>query len=289
MRDTTMNCTRIANLIGPYIDEELSAALRHEVDMHVGQCPRCWEEVTALTELARDLAAPRAESVPEGLWAAIENRLPPSSFATSRPKVLVPFWRIPATLAASILLLVGVVSVVFDQFDKHGGSAQAASIDFGILLDALRFNPSEAFEKFLARYDARPMEPIDIKKYAARLNFDMPQTLPGGFQLQSAYALRFGDGPGAAGTYARQGDFLAVIFHPPVKKEDFGTHRDYSCVIGEHRGHKVEVDGWRLVHLTDATTCHCVLSKLDEQTELPAILTAVAPGSASANEGHHHP
>ena len=80
-----------------------------------------------------------------------------------------------------------------------------------------------------------------------------------------------------------------LLFHRPVQKEDYGTHKDHACVVGKHRGHKVEVGQWRLVHLTDPTTCHCVLSRLDEQTELPAVMAAVAPDSpASHGDDPHH-
>ncbi len=32
-----------------------------------------------------------------------------------------------------------------------------------------------------------------------------------------------------------------------------------------------------LVHLTDRATGHCVLSRLDETTEIPAIMIAISP------------
>ena len=101
--------------------------------------------------------------------------------------------------------------------------------------------------------------------------------LPVGFRLQQVYVLQFGEHPGLAASYDRDGEFLGVIFHRPVRDEQFGTHKDYDCVVGKHRGHEVKVGPWRLVHLTDPTTCHCVLSKLDESTGLSEVLAAVAP------------
>ena len=105
--------------------------------------------------------------------------------------------------------------------------------------------------------------------------------------MEAVYTLRIEGNPGIAATYARNGEFLGTIFHAPVLPEHYGTHRDYDCVIGKHRGHKVEVGQWKLLHFTDPTTCHCILSKVNEQTELPAIVTAVAPGLQPGNEGHH--
>jgi hypothetical protein len=81
-----------------------------------------------------------------------------------------------------------------------------------------------------------------------------------------------------AAEYLRDdGEFLGAVFHPPVQEEDHGSHKDHPAVIGKHRGRKVEVGEWSLVHLTDPTTCHCVLSRLDEVTELPSVMAAMAP------------
>ncbi|MCH8912939.1 MAG: hypothetical protein IIA33_05155, partial [Planctomycetes bacterium] len=55
------------------------------------------------------------------------------------------------------------------------------------------------------------------------------------------------------------------------------------------------VGDWKLVHLTSPTTCHCVLSRLDAATELPAVMQQLAPQSfgadgkdAGTNHDHHH-
>jgi len=64
------------------------------------------------------------------------------------------------------------------------------------------------------------------------------------------WRLLFGAHPGVAATYDRDGEFLGTVLHAAVQQEDFGTHRDYECVVGKHRGHKVEVGEWMLVHLT---------------------------------------
>jgi hypothetical protein len=87
----------------------------------------------------------------------------------------------------------------------------------------------------------------------------------------------------------RDGELVGVIFHPPVLKEQFGTHDDRDCVIGKHRGHAVEVGEWSLVHVTDPTTCHCVLSRLDHERELADVLPLVAPPTAGQPHRHATP
>jgi len=93
---------------------------------------------------------------------------------------------------------------------------------------------------------------------------------------------RFGDAPGLAARYERGDEFLAAIFHKPVQCMNQDSNRALPCVVGEHRGRKVSVGDWSMVHVTDPTTCHCVLSRLDEAVELPLILDAVAPGLEAA-------
>jgi hypothetical protein len=169
-----------------------------------------------------------------------------------------------------------------------GSTARASTVDFSVLLDALPLNAQKAFSKFLMLYDARQASPTEAKRYAPDLNFDIPEELPGGFRLQAVYVLRFGELAGVAAAYDRDGEFLGTVFHRPVNKENFGPHRDYPCVVGRHEGHKVSVGEWKLVHLMDPTTCHCVLTRLDEQTELPAVMAAVAPELPASGRRHGH-
>jgi hypothetical protein len=188
-------------------------------------------------------------------------------------------------LAAAVVLAVGLG--VFGPV-WTGSSAQASTVDFSVLLNALPLDAQKAFRKFLVLYDAKEGSPVEARRYAPDLNFDLPAVLPGGFRLEGVYLLRFGELAGVAATYDRDGEFLGAVFHPPVDKENFGPHRDYPCVVGRHEGHKVSVGEWKLVHLMDPTTCHCVLSRLDERTELPAVMAAVAPELPVGGSRHGH-
>ena len=188
-------------------------------------------------------------------------------------------------MAASILFVIGA-GIFAASWIGGGAEASAAPVDFSVLLDALPLDADRAFQKFLTRYGARQVSVMQAKKYGAGLSFDLPETLPGGFDLKQVYVLRFGAHTGVAARYSRDGELLAAIFHPPVEREHFGTHKDYACVIGQHRGHEVAVGDWKLVHLTSPTTCHCVLSRLDDATELPAVMQQLAPRSFSGDGAH---
>ncbi|MFH0980330.1 MAG: zf-HC2 domain-containing protein [Planctomycetota bacterium] len=288
-----MDCNQIRPQLGLYLDHELSAEARREVSAHVSGCARCADELKAIERLATALAPVNAPHVPETLWTAIEARLDHAAQVRAKLPVLgniLRAYRRPLAAAASLLLVVGLGLLGLFLMGNGTSTAEASTIDFSALLDGLTDDAHQAFRNFLMRYGAREIPVHQAHQLAPRLNFEVPDSLPGGFRLEAAYLLRFGETPGIAGEYhAPNGEFLAAIFHRPVHQEDYGTHRDYPCVIGEHRGHTVQVGVWRMVHLTDPTTCHCVLSKLDPQTELPAVMAAVAPRSSFSDpQAHGH-
>lgn len=284
-----MCCEQIERQLGRYIDYELSPVERDEVEAHLEFCSSCRAELDELRELVAGIAIPATVSVPGSLWPSIKQRLHPTEEASSihHPRGRLRLRTAPWAIAAGIVLAVGLGMFGLSSLET---TAQASTVDFGVLLDALPLDAQKAFRKFLVRYDAKPITPVAAKRIARDLNFDTPPVLPGGFKLKSVYELRIGGSKGIAASYDRDGEFLAAVFHPPMKHESFGNHENYPCVIGQHCGHKVQVGEWKLVHLTDPTTCHCLLSRLDEQSEMPAVMAAIAPKlpEGRATGQHHH-
>jgi len=278
-----MHCNTAREQLGTYLDGELSADLRSSLETHLRGCATCAQELESLKELVSGLSVHEPARVPEALWASIEGRLEQRA-DRSRTAPRLPGFRWPAAIAASLVVAVclGLLGLLWS--DGPFGRAEASVIDFGILLDGLALDPERAFRDFLERYEARQIAPSAAASHAPTLSFALPEELPGGFGLQVVYVLRFGDSPGVAAKYSRNGELLATVFHRPVQREHFGTHKDLPCVVGPHRGHMVAVGEWTMVHLTDPTTCHCVLSKLDEQAELPAVMAAISPGAAGRAE-----
>lgn len=284
-------CDAIREQLGALIDGELAAGERAAIESHLRLCPACAAEHDALTKLAAELAECAPVTVPETLWPAIESGLDARRsvrtgwFARQHAWRPVPrFW----AAAASVLLVIGLGIVAVSVLQGITPSAEAATIDYNELLSSVTIDPAGAFRSFVKRYQGSEIAAADAARLAPELDFALPSALPNGFERRAVYRVRFGSSPGIAAEYVRGADeYLVTIFHPPVHREDYGTHKDYPCVVGEHRGHAVEVGGWRLVHLTDPTTCHCVLSRLDPQTELPAVMSAVAPHSTSGGEHGH--
>lgn len=281
-----MRCEKHEHQIGRFLDNELAPDARVEIAEHLETCSVCRRELANLQELTSGVSDCRDVSIPSDIWKSIERRL--KTRADRPAERAVTGYRLRGSrrwaLAASLVFVVGLGLLGLSSMNS---SAKASTIDFGVLLDALPLDAQAAFHKFLTLYDARPGSPLDARKFAPSLDFETPPTLPGGFHLDTVYLLQFGNRPGVAASYVRDGEFLATIFHTPVKKEFFGTHKDYPCAVGKHHGHKVEVGSWKMVHLTDPSTCHCVLSQLDEALELPAVMAAVAPRAATAHTHEH--
>jgi hypothetical protein len=272
-----MCCERVEQQLGSYLDEELSTSERADVESHLENCAGCRLELAELAELAEGLAAHTAVDVPPTVWEQIERDLDVTSTtvlkerSASRLRVLRTRW----ALAAAVVLAAGLAFLGNASFETR---ARASTVDFTALLDALPLNPHKAFTDFLIRYDAKLETAESAKSIAKHLNFATPEVLPGGFRLRSVYQLRMGREIGIAASYDRDGEFLAAVFHPPMKHERFGPHANFPCVIGDKCGHKVQVGEWKLVHLTDPSTCHCLLSRIDEKSEMPAVMSAIAPG-----------
>lgn len=278
-----MDCSQALEKLGAFVDQELPPAEAAAVSEHLGACEACRREYESLGDVAKRIASTPPTAVPDALWPAIEARVPAPSVESPRRAAR---WIVRRSrLAAAIVLAVGLGTALFVGPRWFDQTAQASTVEFRVLLDHVSTDPDRAFRKFLILYGGRQIPPAEAHSLAPELNFALPDVLSGGFRRGTVYALRFGNAPGIAAQYERDGDFLAVIFHPPVQQEDFGTHRDYPCVVGRHHGHKVEVGQWRLVHVTDPTTCHCVLSRLDEKTELPPVISAIVPSQAAANDG----
>lgn len=287
-----MNCQETKERLGAYLDGELSPPEATRLRAHVESCTHCQTEAETLRTLGAAIAATASTSPPPELWDRLAHRLDAPA-VPGAPRRLAHWLRRPVHMAALIGLAVGLGTLVM-FLNGSAGTAQASPIDFSGMLDDLPADPQKAFSRFLLRYDATEIPASQARAFAPSLSFDVPATLPGGFNRVAVYGLRFGENTGVAALYERAGEFLAAVFHAPVHPEQFGAHDDLPCVLGPHRGQKVKVGEWSLVQVTDpptctcgptcrcAQTCHCIVSRLDDG-DLGPILSTVASGTPTAN------
>src|SRR5262249_19335076 len=117
---------KLEPLVAPYVDGELDAMRRNEVDAHLQECPPCHERVAAERAI-RDLLQDRRTSLsricaPAGLrtrCAALWSRDPGAPQQEHR-RPLRARWRMPVrslAMAAALVLAVGG-TVVYEVTDK---------------------------------------------------------------------------------------------------------------------------------------------------------------------------
>ena len=292
-----MNCQTVRERLDSYVDGELRPDARASVEAHLDACATCRAEAEAIRGLSARLAAPVDAELPAGLWASVARRLDQAGWTSRGRRPVALTGRL--ALAASVALLIGASIFATVLVGPGAMPGPAPAIDFALLLDPLGDNPAEAIKAFLDRYDARPISPSQAVLAAPHLRFAVPDELPGGFRLEQAYRLQFEGEPGVALRYARGDDVLVKVAYPPQGGEDFGGHVGSSCMIGRIPASQIEVGPWRLVNLREGTscpclvagrtcrcghgtmTCHSVLSQLDLERELPAVLAALVPGVGS--------
>ncbi|GMU20794.1 MAG: hypothetical protein AMXMBFR13_08900 [Phycisphaerae bacterium] len=274
-----MNCENIKDRLGAYLDGELAPHDMAAVEDHVASCASCETALTGLRRLIDQLAAAddlETAQAPADAWDQIDQRLTePLKPALSRGPWAWRLARKPLAAAASLALLVGIATSVSVWLNSTAQTAQAAAVDYSVLLDGLGTDVNAAVQKFLRHYHARPLTAESVRSAAPNLGFRLPAELPGEFRRGQIYSLDFGGIRGVAAEYRRGDEPLFVFFHPPVDQTRLGVHSESHCHVAGREGHRVEVGPWRLVHFTDPTTCHCLLSRLDEP-DLTAVLQSVA-------------
>ncbi len=284
-----MDCQEAREKIGAYLDGELPVEQRQALHGHLDACAECSAELKYLRSMIGQLhlAARRSDvSVPRELWDHIERRTR-SATTEKTPGRVLRLFRPSVALAASVAIFVGVTTFVTVWLTSGARTAQAAQIDYSVLLDGVAADANAAFQRFLEHYQAESIRPAEAHTAAPTLSFALPAQVAGGYRREEVYRLRFGDSPGIAARYQRGQEPLIVFFHRPVSKTHVGVHTKLPCIVGGRHGDRVEVGRWQLVHFSDPTTCHCVLSTLDVGVELEAVLTAIAP-DFSKYSGYRH-
>ncbi len=288
-----MDCKAIQDKIGALLDGELSVHERTSLEEHLRACSSCTAELERLQVLADRLRAfggdfEAASSPP--LWSAIEQGLSAPAPQTPHRRRVFQFFRRPLTAAASVAILIGGGLLAGIWLTSETPTASAATIDYSVLLDGVTNDVAASFQRFLSYYGGQQIDPKAATRVAPGLSFALPAELPGRYRLDKVYQLQFGVSPGVAAWYQGENGPLIVFFHTPVNRENVGVHKEMPCLVGNHYGHRIDIGSWKLVHFTDPTTCHCILSTLNVESELPAVFAAVAPQFTGTRDGHdHHP
>jgi len=135
-----MRCGKVRRLLSVYLDEELSAELRTEVEAHLGSCEGCRGQLARLRRVASLLGRGAAPAVPDGFASRVVKRA--EELTTRREDVParsaspLRSWRgmsLPMRLAVAAALVVGLALGVAMGRDTWNSRTARASGDPGAL------------------------------------------------------------------------------------------------------------------------------------------------------------
>lgn len=121
-----MSCEPTRERLSAYLDGDVSAAARAEIDRHLAGCAACRGELESLRDLIDRARALRRDIEPErDLWPEIQGRLEPRRGGALRS----PWWRAaPAIrLAAAAVLVAALALLVAERPEAPAGVPRSAA------------------------------------------------------------------------------------------------------------------------------------------------------------------
>jgi anti-sigma factor RsiW len=233
-----MQCDRAAELIGPYLDQELDADGRHDVAAHLGSCRSCSALAENLQSMSRQLATLGREPAPEELMERVRSKLADAATAPSILPRLGRDGRVRKAWlhrAAVVLLACGLTA---------GATALLMS----------QMSPSAALERDVVAAHVRSLlqdRPIEVESsdvhaikpwFAGRLDFapSVRDLTPEGFPLAGARLDFVGERRVAALVYRRRLHVVNVFIWPSADGSDGAlrplVYRGYNVVTWSKGG-----------------------------------------------------
>ena len=200
-RSVTMNCEQVQKLLGRFHDGELTSAERTAIEIHLGSCSLCLNELAGLAELAQWTKNRPIPEPPEFLWGRISARLNNETRNSLGPRKVSRRFQKSALIAALLLLSLGIGWWIY----------RSRSPEPNIPADSDTFAESSPdFEEILGyRLD----NPISLQEAARQVDFRLmasPQ-LPEGYSLERCCKVKCGFCDMVGCKYLRGKDALVMV------------------------------------------------------------------------------
>lgn len=270
-----MTCDEVQSVLGTWTDAELAPDLAERVRGHVARCDRCAEEARALTSR---LTTRLAVTAPPQLWTAIESRLrdgeaPVRSKQDAGARSPVYRRRFFA-VAAAFLALVSTGVILWNE-GVLGGRAVAAGIDFRPLLEQADGDIGAGIEALVRAHGGRSITRKEAEQIMT-VRIHPPAFLPAGMKLAGMYLLKMGTRHRSlAFHFTGPRGQLLLLQCPAGVRKNYGNEECLPCKLNAGANHAVHVGPLRLLHRDSDKLCMCIVSTLDETTDLPAVLDAI--------------
>ena len=214
-----MNCEEADRFLDAYLDGELEAAQRTELEQHLADCPECRQKLERLRQFRAFFSAnaPHYPAPPE-LRSKVLARL-----EVQRKSNIIAFVRQPWLYAAALLIVsLGLASYTFFPNQENQIANQAAA----------NYKRAALLERVC---DVVSPDPAVVKPwFTGKLDFSPPVALPGmNFQMRGGRLDVIDNRKVAALTYKRDKDLFTVFVWPdagkPLQEKDWSLDGNAVC------------------------------------------------------------
>ena len=237
-----MNCKDCEALLHPYLDGEMDAAQRSDVDAHLKSCPECRKALEQFQTLQRALQQPGLRyTASDTLRQRLQKKLREADAREQRST-----W--PRYAAAAAVTLIAVALVW--NFIPQGSNVPAADEDDAMVDSAVDQQQDAVKDGHLTELASSDTKAVQAW-FSGKLAYTppVPDLTPQGYTLVGARTDKVKGQPAAALTY-RKGDDYVTLFVCAAQHGDKDLDTDSD-------------DGYQVVYWTKGALSFWVVSKLD--------------------------
>lgn len=236
-----MNCKELEVLLGPYLDGELDATQRADVERHLGACPGCTRALADLRAMHEALQDPALRfHAGDTLQQRLKMKLSDADARSRRP--VWPRW---AAVAATVLVAAALTWNFLPRGNAPAGDVDDAMVDAAV--DQQQDAVKDGHLVTLASADPKTVQAW----FSGKLAYvpPVPDLSSRGFTLTGARLDTVKDQPAAALVYQRGGD-VVTVFVCAAQHGDTGVDTDSD-------------DGYQVAYWTQGPLSFWIVSTLD--------------------------
>ena len=208
-RSKSAVCTVVRAKLSAYADEELSETQHLAVAQHLESCPACQQELEDLRLLCGSLKR-QGQRIPEPpAWEAVASTVA----AHSRPAGVLRAWRRADLAIAASLGAIAILGLLAGLLFRRPVPDLSDGPDFELEQVEMLTAGLPGLDAFLVSSRAEAIPP---QRLAEKVAFDpqIPQELPGGFQLAMTYVVRDRCCTGSCMIYRRGQEVVSLVQQP---------------------------------------------------------------------------
>lgn len=233
-------CSQVEQKLSAFVDGELAELERLGIERHLESCAGCRRELELLTEPLSFLRK-EGRSVPQPpAWESVRDTLA----VARQPRAAWERWRsFDRAIVASIgvLALAGLLFTVVrverpQRPERTADAFQKPRVQLAGL---------PGLERFLADHRAEEVNTADLSE---RVGFSpqVPEELPGGFRLETAYVVHDRCCAGSCLIYRKGDELVTLVQHPPSHPVSWRSGDLEDCTVADlacrrARGQEVEL------------------------------------------------